>query len=104
MRNISLSGALPTLIILSLSFFVSGCGQNGADVAKLEAEKNDLKAQLAALKGDKADQPTLDDNEAQPTSEDGELEFKGKIAKSYAATSVDEPFAPYPDMDYTLTW
>ena len=83
MRNIFLNGALPTLIILTLAFFATGCGQSGADVAKLEAEKNELKAQIAALKGETESELAANESESQPTSEDGDLEFKGKIAKKY---------------------
>ncbi len=35
MRNISLTREFPTFTILTLALFVTGCGQNGADVAKL---------------------------------------------------------------------
>jgi hypothetical protein len=42
MRNIPLSRALPTLTILALAFFVTGGGQNSADVAKPDVAKPDV--------------------------------------------------------------
>ncbi len=82
-RNISHTQALVTFMILTLTLFMNGCGQNGAGVAKLEAENNELKTQVAELQVGKANQPAVDENKAQSISLEGDSEFKGKIARSY---------------------
>ena len=43
-----------TILILTLALFISGCGQNAARVAKVEAEKKKLESEIAALKASKA--------------------------------------------------
>ena len=83
MRNLFSTGASPSLLTLILVLFVTGCGQNGAAVKKLEAEKKELAAQIAELQNKEANQTVAGEGEAKPTSLEGDLEFKGKIAKSY---------------------
>jgi hypothetical protein len=83
MRSKSLTAGLPTCMILTLAVFVTGCGQGAADVAKLEAEKTELKAKIAALKSETAGKLATNDSASRTASEEGGLEFKGKIAKRY---------------------
>jgi hypothetical protein len=95
MHNISPTRALPTFMILTLALFLTGCGQNGASVAKVEAENNELKAKIAVLSDDKANQPAAHETESRPTSVEGDSEFKGKIETDIRNSKPDwAPFTP----------
>ena len=69
MQTISPTVALRSLLILSFALFVTGCGHNGADVAELEAENNQLKAQIAELQVGKENQSAADNTETNASSQ-----------------------------------
>ncbi len=80
-------GTLPftTLLcaVLASLLFASGCADNAAQLAELEAEKRELAKQVAELKATAEDQNAGDRDDPQPMSENKTTEFKGKIAKKY---------------------
>ena len=70
-------------MILPLAFWITGCGQERARFARLEAQKDKLEALVAELQAGIANSPTVDANKTQSTSVTASDEFGGKIAKTY---------------------
>jgi outer membrane murein-binding lipoprotein Lpp len=73
-------------MILTFTLMVAGCSQDSEKVTKLQVEKEKLAAQIADLQKEQEEQKNLaeaNDKASQTANDEGNLEFKGKIAKSY---------------------
>ena len=87
MRNTCWTKLLLTPTIFSVAFWLTGCGQESARVALVEAEKAELEARIAELQASNANQSAADENKAHLTPVSVNEGFQGKIAKKIRGLS-----------------